>query len=144
MYIVTGSAFISPRAYAITHRMHHAYTDTELDPHSPHHQNTVMKMMWRTRNFVLGIFKNTMEIDPKFSKNVPDWPWLIKWLIAKPLVLFGCCYTLHFMQHLHLMLGTFITSFHRSNGPYSRCHYQLVCAQIWLSQFRTKNRSTIC
>jgi len=77
-YLVTGSAFISPRAYAITHRMHHAYTDTELDPHSPHHQNTVMKMMWRTRNFVLGIFKNTMEIDPKFSKNVPDWPWFDK------------------------------------------------------------------
>src|SRR5690606_1806063 len=56
MYIASGSAFISPRAYAITHRMHHAYTDTPDDPHSPLHQNTVMKMMWRTRNYVLGIF----------------------------------------------------------------------------------------
>ena len=34
-YITQGSSYMSPRAYAIMHRLHHAYTDTELDPHSP-------------------------------------------------------------------------------------------------------------
>ena len=34
-YICQGSSYMSPRAYAIMHRMHHAYTDTEMDPHSP-------------------------------------------------------------------------------------------------------------
>jgi stearoyl-CoA desaturase (delta-9 desaturase) len=28
-YITQGSSYLSPRAYAILHRMHHAYTDTE-------------------------------------------------------------------------------------------------------------------
>eukprot|EP01036_Dinobryon_divergens_P038408 gene38408-50429_t len=30
-----GSSFLSPRAYAILHRMHHAFSDTKRDPHSP-------------------------------------------------------------------------------------------------------------
>jgi len=34
-YIAQGTSYMSPRAYAIMHRMHHAYTDTEMDPHSP-------------------------------------------------------------------------------------------------------------
>ena len=34
-WIVQGSSFLSPRAYAILHRLHHAYSDTPKDPHSP-------------------------------------------------------------------------------------------------------------
>lgn len=72
-YIAQGASYISPRAYAIVHRMHHAYTDTEDDPHSPVHSHNVFAMMWRTRGFILGILRNTMTVDPKFTKNVPDW-----------------------------------------------------------------------
>ncbi|XZF15770.1 acyl-CoA desaturase [Chitinophagaceae bacterium MMS25-I14] len=73
-YVVQGSSYISPRAYAVTHRMHHAYTDTELDPHSPAYSKNVFTMMWRTRNIVLGVLKNTLETESRFTKNVPDWP----------------------------------------------------------------------
>ena len=35
-FVSQGSSFLVPRAYAWMHREHHAYSDTERDPHSPH------------------------------------------------------------------------------------------------------------
>ena len=34
-WVFQGSSFLSPKAYGIMHRLHHAYADTENDPHSP-------------------------------------------------------------------------------------------------------------
>lgn len=73
-YIGQGSSYISPRVYAIMHRMHHAYTDTEKDPHSPQYDNNVFVMMWRTRNVIASIFDGRFESEERFSKNLPDWP----------------------------------------------------------------------
>ncbi|MES2703032.1 MAG: acyl-CoA desaturase [Bacteroidota bacterium] len=78
-YITQGSSYLSPRAYAIMHRMHHAYTDTEMDPHSPSFSTNVFSMMWRTRNFYNDIFNGTMKVDPRFEKNVPEWTAFDKW-----------------------------------------------------------------
>ncbi|WP_118973842.1 acyl-CoA desaturase [Taibaiella koreensis] len=72
-YVAQGASYISPRAYAIVHRMHHAYTDTEDDPHSPAFSRNVFTMMWRTRDFILGVLRDKMPIEARFSKNVPDW-----------------------------------------------------------------------
>ena len=47
-FFFQGSSFLNPRAYAIMHREHHAYSDTEKDPHSPHFFTDVFQMMWRT------------------------------------------------------------------------------------------------
>jgi stearoyl-CoA desaturase (Delta-9 desaturase) len=77
-YVAHGSSYFSARAYAIMHRMHHTHTDTEDDPHSPLYQNTVMKMMWRTRNYMRDIYLGKMVPDAKYTKNVPDWPLLDK------------------------------------------------------------------
>jgi stearoyl-CoA desaturase (delta-9 desaturase) len=73
-YLAQGASYISPKAYAIVHRMHHAYTDTEKDPHSPVHSQNVFAMMWRTRGFILGVLRNNMPVEARFTKNVPDWP----------------------------------------------------------------------
>jgi len=35
-YFFEGASFLTPRAYAMMHREHHAYSDTAKDPHSPH------------------------------------------------------------------------------------------------------------
>jgi stearoyl-CoA desaturase (Delta-9 desaturase) len=78
-YITQGSSYMSPRAYAIMHRMHHAYTDTEKDPHSPKYSKNVFSMMWRTRNIYTAIFKGRTEVEERFSKNLPDWPAFDKW-----------------------------------------------------------------
>ena len=40
-YLVQGPSFLSARAYAILHRMHHAFSDTAKDPHSPENYKNV-------------------------------------------------------------------------------------------------------
>ena len=78
-YITQGSSYMSPRAYAIMHRMHHAYTDTEKDPHSPSFSKNIFSMMWRTRNIYNQVFAKSIEIEPRFLKNLPEWPAFDRW-----------------------------------------------------------------
>lgn len=73
-YISQGSSYVSPRVYAIMHRMHHAYTDTDKDPHSPTYDKNIFAMMWRARLWTSGIYNNRQVIEPRFLKNLPDWP----------------------------------------------------------------------
>jgi stearoyl-CoA desaturase (Delta-9 desaturase) len=77
-YITQGSSYVSPRVYAIMHRMHHAYTDTDKDPHSPAFDNNLFAMMWRVRQVSNGIYKKKGEIEARFLKNLPDWPLMDK------------------------------------------------------------------
>ncbi len=72
-FIFQGSSYLSPRAYAIMHRMHHAYADTELDPHSPKYDANLFAMMWRTRNTYMRLFQRVTPVDAKFTKELPDW-----------------------------------------------------------------------
>src|SRR4051812_960661 len=65
-YITQGSSYMSPRAYAIMHRYHHAYTDTELDPHSPSFSSNIFSMMWRTRTFYQDIIFERMKVEARF------------------------------------------------------------------------------
>src|SRR3979409_1068996 len=48
-YLVQGPSFLSPRGYAILHRQHHAFSDTERDPHAPGFHQNALAMMWRTK-----------------------------------------------------------------------------------------------
>jgi stearoyl-CoA desaturase (delta-9 desaturase) len=73
-YLTQGSSYMSPRAYGIMHRYHHAFTDTEKDPHSPSFSSNIFSMMWRTRTFYQDVIHNRMVVDPRFTKNLPDWP----------------------------------------------------------------------
>ena len=38
-WITQGTSYLNARAYAILHRMHHAYSDTDRDPHSPYYKS---------------------------------------------------------------------------------------------------------
>jgi stearoyl-CoA desaturase (Delta-9 desaturase) len=78
-YITQGSSYLSPWAYGIMHRIHHAYTDTEDDPHSPTYDKNLMAMMWRTKKIYAGILYKQIPVDEKFTKNVPDWRWFDLW-----------------------------------------------------------------
>jgi stearoyl-CoA desaturase (Delta-9 desaturase) len=77
-YITQGSSYLSPRAYGIMHRMHHAYTDTPDDPHSPSYDKNLFAMMWRTRGTYLKIFDG-YPVEPRFTKNIPTWTWFDAW-----------------------------------------------------------------
>lgn len=78
-YITMGSSYLSPRAYAIMHRMHHAYTDTPKDPHSPKYFPNVFAMMLTTAKIYTAIYDHSAEIEERFTKNLPDWPALDHW-----------------------------------------------------------------
>ena len=71
--IFQGSSYLSPYAYGIMHRMHHAFADTEKDPHSPKYDGNLFKMMWRTKNVYTDIYSGKVEIEEKFKKGVPQW-----------------------------------------------------------------------
>jgi stearoyl-CoA desaturase (delta-9 desaturase) len=73
-WLAQGSSFLVPRAYGVMHRMHHVYSDTEKDPHSPHFFKDVYQMMRSTilifRSFLTG--KNIP--DPQFTQEyLPVW-----------------------------------------------------------------------
>jgi stearoyl-CoA desaturase (delta-9 desaturase) len=78
-YITQGSSYMSPHAYAIMHRYHHAFTDTEKDPHSPSFSSNIFSMMWRTRTFYQDIIFGRMEVEERFTKNLPAWPAFDRW-----------------------------------------------------------------
>ena len=48
-YITQGSSYLSPYAYGVMHRMHHAYADTEKDPHSPKYKKTTTTFLLQMR-----------------------------------------------------------------------------------------------
>lgn len=72
-FVCQGSSYLSARAYAIMHRMHHAYSDTERDPHSPYYFRSVMAMMWHTKNIYQDLVDNKMKPGDDFEKDVPTW-----------------------------------------------------------------------
>ncbi len=77
-YIFQGSSFLSPYAYGVMHRLHHAYADTEKDPHSPQFSSNLFTMMWGTKNFYTDIVKRKDNIEKKFKANVPNWEFVEK------------------------------------------------------------------
>lgn len=72
-FITQGASYLSPYAYGVMHRLHHAFADTEEDPHSPVFDKDVFNMMWRTRKIYLEIDQEIAVVGEKFKKGVPKW-----------------------------------------------------------------------
>jgi stearoyl-CoA desaturase (delta-9 desaturase) len=69
-----GSSYLIPRAYGVMHRMHHEYSDTEKDPHSPHFFKDVWGMMIHTRRIYNGFVTRKDLPDAKFTQEpLPEW-----------------------------------------------------------------------
>ena len=98
-WIFQGSSFLSPKAYGIMHRLHHAYADTENDPHSPMYSKNLVDMMKKTLVVYVSILNNTKVIDEKFKKGVPYWPAFEKfadnWFVR---ISWGVLYFLFYWQ----------------------------------------------
>lgn len=73
-WLTQGSSYLSPNAYGILHRMHHAYADTEKDVHSPKYDHSIWSMMWRTKTIYNSIFHGITKPEVQFTKGVPEWP----------------------------------------------------------------------
>lgn len=72
-FVTQGSSFISSYSYGIMHRLHHAETDTENDPHSPENSKNVFVMMWDTRCSYFDIYSGKTKVDEKYKKDLPRW-----------------------------------------------------------------------
>ncbi|MFO0660344.1 MAG: acyl-CoA desaturase [Polyangiaceae bacterium] len=96
-YVGQGSSFLIPRAYAILHREHHAFSDTERDPHSPHFSSNVAEMMWKTKERYHGLVRRTISPEPRFEGG-PEWTALDRlgdsWVSR---IGFGTLYTLFYI-----------------------------------------------
>lgn len=97
--LIQGSSFLNPRAYAIMHRMHHAYSDTEKDPHSPHFFKDVWEMTMHTKDIYINYAKFNVEPEKAFRGNYPEWKLLDKisnmWGVR---IGFGVLYFLFYLQ----------------------------------------------
>ncbi len=72
-WLFQGSNYLSAYGYGVMHRMHHAFADTEKDPHSPKYDENVMAMMWRTKSNYQNINKHRVKVENRFTQNVPQW-----------------------------------------------------------------------
>jgi len=72
-FIFQGSSYLSAYAYGALHRMHHAYADTEKDPHSPKYSKNLFHMMWLTFRRYNDIFNRRVKLEDKFTKGLPEW-----------------------------------------------------------------------
>ncbi|GIV33466.1 MAG: fatty acid desaturase [Chitinophagales bacterium] len=71
--ITLGSSYLVPRAYAVLHRSHHAYSDTAKDPHSPHFFRDVFQMMWNTKKIYADYVYKRVRPEHRFEGNYPEW-----------------------------------------------------------------------
>lgn len=97
-WIAMGPSYLVPRAYAVLHRMHHAYSDTEKDPHSPRIYKNVFAMMWNTKNVYHGISAKKVEPEARFVGGYPEWPALEQFSQRWPVIItFGALYLLFYL-----------------------------------------------
>lgn len=76
VFFAQGSSFLNPRAYAIMHRLHHAHSDTEKDPHSPMFHKTLPAMMFRTLQTYRGLLQRRIVPDKDLVGWAPEWKFL--------------------------------------------------------------------
>jgi stearoyl-CoA desaturase (delta-9 desaturase) len=107
-FLAQGSSFLNPRAYAIMHRMHHAYSDTEKDPHSPHFFKDVIGMMIQTKNIYLDYVKFKIEPEPAFRDNYPTWPLIDRigdlWITRSLFIVAYITFYVQFAEHWWMFL----------------------------------------
>jgi stearoyl-CoA desaturase (delta-9 desaturase) len=73
-WFAQGSSYLVPRAYAVMHRMHHEYSDTEKDPHSPHFFKDVYHMMLHTARIYSDFQTGRNLPEAQFTKDyLPVW-----------------------------------------------------------------------
>src|SRR5438128_10163351 len=70
-YLVQGPSYLTPRGYAIRHRQHHAFSDTERDPHSPRFFRHASQMILHTKRRSDADPYWREELEPTCAVGVP-------------------------------------------------------------------------
>jgi stearoyl-CoA desaturase (delta-9 desaturase) len=81
--ISQNSSYLNPRGYAILHRMHHAYSDTEKDPHSPRTYKGIfpglVTMMMKTKRIYHEFAYYQRDPEARFDGEFPRSP-ILEWM----------------------------------------------------------------
>ena len=115
-WVTQGSSYLNARAYAILHRMHHAYSDTEKDPHTPHFFKDAYHMMLHTRTIYNNVLNNKVVVEDKFDRNFPVYPaidkiadnWATRLLFAGAYIAFYIVFATHWWMFLFLPINFLI------------------------------------
>jgi stearoyl-CoA desaturase (delta-9 desaturase) len=75
-FVAQGPSFLVPRAYAILHRQHHTFADTQDDPHSPRFFSNVATMMWHTKHQYDVYAYKRGEPEARFLGGTPEWGFI--------------------------------------------------------------------
>jgi stearoyl-CoA desaturase (delta-9 desaturase) len=98
-YVTQGSSFLSPRGYAILHRMHHAFSDTPRDPHSPVQHRSVFSLMLATKERYDDYAHHRVEPEARFASDLPEWSAVDRLGQAWPMrIAWGAAYTLFYLK----------------------------------------------
>ena len=73
-FIFQGPSYLSAYAYGGMHRLHHAYTDTEKDPHTPLRSRNPFRMLWDTSVSYGDVFFERENIEAQYLARLPRWP----------------------------------------------------------------------
>jgi len=98
-FLTQGASFLNPRSYALLHREHHAFSDTDRDPHSPSNHKNVMDMMLFTKKRYDAHQLRTITPEQQFVGGYPEWPLIdnlsTSWAVR---ISFGALYTLFYLK----------------------------------------------
>ena len=113
-----GSSYLNPKGYAILHREHHAFSDTERDPHSPWFAKGFGDMMWKTKIRYEGLARGTIRSEARFEGGVPEWPLLDRLADSWPARIgFGVLYTLVYIKFAPSPVWFLLLPAHYLMGP---------------------------
>ncbi len=117
-WFTQGSSFLVPRAYAILHREHHAYSDTAMDPHSPEIHGSLTKMMWATKERYHNLVVGRGDHEDRFAGGYPEWSRvdaLASTWVSR--IAFGAGYTLFYLAFAPHWAFFFLSPIHFLMGP---------------------------
>jgi stearoyl-CoA desaturase (delta-9 desaturase) len=96
--------------------MHHAYSDTEKDPHTPHFFKDAYHMMMHTRQIYNDVLNKRVVVEEKFDRNFPEYPvidkiadnWITRIAFGVAYFAFYVAFATHWWMFLLLPIHFFI------------------------------------
>ncbi len=117
-WLVQGSSYLNPKAYAYLHREHHAFSDTDRDPHTPWRHSNALSMMWETKKRYSDYAHDRARPEARFQGDTPEWPaldaisdkWPVRIAFMSAYTAFYLAFATHwwqlaFMLPIHFMMG---------------------------------------
>lgn len=149
-YIFQGSSYLSPKAYGIMHRKHHAHTDTEKDPHSPMFSKNLFHMMWLTKTRYAEYFGDKIKnLEERYLRNLPDWPGMdrlgeswysrLLWGILY-ITIYVLCISVFKLPYTHWLMY-FLLPIHFLMGPFHGAIVNWFAHKFGYENFKQSNTS---